>query len=347
MILSNSQLTESGKYCIVQGMEAPYTIILFYKYAHIDDPKALRDEQFALCTRLAMRGRMIIAHEGINGTFEGTDAACKKYMDHMKADPRFADVHWKISKGTPDGTAFPRLSIKVRKEIVSLHLGNPIGKSTSDGAGEADIDPNKITGIHLKPEDLRAWYEQGKKFNIVDMRNDYELRVGKFEGTVFPELNNFRDLKKNLKKIEDLKDTTVLTVCTGGVRCEKASGLLVREGFKDVYQLDGGIVSYMEKYPGQDFKGSLYVFDKRIVMNFNDKDTHEVIGRCDKCGVPSEHYVNCGNLMCHDHFICCENCLEKSEADHPSYGLAYCNKWCEIKWKWYKLTHKTKKLIAK
>ena len=306
-------------------MNPKFKIILFYKYSYINYPKPLRDEQFDLCKRLGMKGRMIVAYEGINGTFEGTEEACREYMEYMKADPRFADIHWKISEGTKDGTAFPRLSVKVRKEIVSLHLRD----------GSDDIDPNHTTGNRLKPEELKKWYEEGRKFHIVDMRNDYELRVGKFEGTVFPELNNFRDLKENIKKIEDLKDTTVLTVCTGGVRCEKASGLLVREGFKDVYQLDGGIVSYMEKYPGQDFKGSLYVFDKRIVMNFDKEGEHEIIGHCDKCGILSEHYVNCGNLMCHDHFICCENCLEKSEVDHPSYGLAYCNIWCNLKWKWY------------
>jgi UPF0176 protein len=316
-------------------MQDKYTIILFYKYTTIDDPKAFRDEQFNLCQNLGMKGRMIIAKEGINGTFEGTEASCSEYMKVMKEDKRFADIHWKVSNGTPDGTAFPRLSVKVRKEIVSLHLGE-----------EEDIDPNQTTGIHLKPEDLHKWYKEGKKFHIVDMRNDYELRVGKFEGTVFPDLNNFRDLKKNLKKIEDLKDTTVLTVCTGGVRCEKASGLLVREGFKDVYQLDGGIVSYMEKYPGQDFKGSLYVFDKRIVMNFDDKDKHEIIGRCSKCNKPSEHYVNCANLMCHDHFICCEDCLEQDSNIHPPYGKAYCNIWCNLKWKWYQIIKSVKKVFA-
>ncbi len=317
-------------------MEAQYKIILFYKYTHINDPKELMTSQRALCTRLEMKGRMIIAEEGINGTFEGTDAACKEYMDIMKTDPRFADIHWKVSAGTSDGTAFPRLSIKVRKEIVSLHLGD-----------EADIDPNQTTGVHLKPNNLKEWYDQGKEFYIVDMRNDYELRVGQFEGTVFPELNNFRDLKKNIQKIEDLKDKTVLTVCTGGVRCEKASGLLVREGFKDVYQLDGGIVSYMEQFPGQDFKGSLYVFDKRITMNFNDPAKHEIIGRCSKCGVPSEHYINCANLMCHDHFICCESCLQKDAVVHPPYGLAYCNLKCNINWKWYQFTKSLKNFNLK
>lgn len=314
-------------------MKEKYTILLFYKYTHIEKPTQFRDEHFDLCQRLGLKGRFIVAHEGINGTLEGTDEACKEYMKIMKSDPKFADIHWKISEGTKDGTAFPRLSVKVRKEIVSLHLGD-----------EADIDPNQTTGIHLKPEDLRKWYEEGKEFHIVDMRNDYELKVGKFEGTVFPDLNNFRDLKKNLSKLEDLKDKTVLTVCTGGVRCEKASGLLVREGFKEVYQLDGGIVSYMEKYPGENFKGSLYVFDKRVVMNFDDPNNHEIISNCSKCGAPSEHYVNCANLMCHAHFICCENCLEKDATEHPPHGKAFCNLRCNINWKLRNFSKKLKKL---
>ncbi len=120
----------------------------------------------------------------------------------------------------------------------------------------------------------------------------------------------------------------------------------MREGFKDVHQLDGGIVSYMEEYPGENFKGSLYVFDKRIVMNFNDPNKHEIIGHCNKCGTKSEHYVNCGNLMCHDHFICCENCLEKSPEDYPDHGLSYCNLWCDIKWKLYNIKRKLKNKLT-
>ncbi|MCX6756159.1 MAG: rhodanese-related sulfurtransferase [Candidatus Nomurabacteria bacterium] len=302
-------------------MSQKYTILLYYKYVRIDEPQAFRDAHFELCKRLGLKGRIIIATEGINGTCEGTDEACQEYMQIMKADARFSDIHWKVSLGTPDGKAFPRLSVKVRKEIVSLHLGDE----------DEDIDPNQITGIHLKPEELRKWYEEGREFHIVDMRNGYELEVGKFEGTVFPELDNFRDLKKNLKKIEDLKDKTVLTVCTGGVRCEKASGLLVREGFNDVYQLDGGMVTYMEKYPGQDFKGSLYVFDQRLTLNFTDPAKHEIIGKCKKCGSKSEHYVNCSNNNCHEHFICCIDCLEENPPNHPSGGVAYCDIWCKTK----------------
>jgi UPF0176 protein len=122
-------------------MQDKYTIILFYKYTTIDDPKAFRDEQFNLCQNLGMKGRMIIAKEGINGTFEGTEASCSEYMKVMKEDKRLADIHWKVSNGTPDGTAFPRLSVKVRKEIVSLHLGE-----------EEDIDPNQKWAIQIVTE---------------------------------------------------------------------------------------------------------------------------------------------------------------------------------------------------
>jgi UPF0176 protein len=317
-----------------------YKILLYYKYAHIQDSKILMLEQRALCERLGMKGRIIVATEGINGTVEGTVEACEGYMDAMKnwelgGKKAFADIHWKISNGTEDGTAFPKLSVKVRKEIVSLHLGD-----------EADIDPNQTTGVHLKPDDLHKWYDQGKEFYIVDMRNDYELKVGKFDGTVFPELNNFRDLKDNIKKLEDLKDKTILSVCTGGVRCEKASGLLIREGFKDVYQLDGGIVSYMEKYPGKDFKGSLYVFDQRSIVSFEDPSEHQIISNCSKCDKPSEHYVNCADLRCHDYFICCEDCLIETSKKHPPYGLAYCNLKCKISWGWYQMTKKIKKALV-
>ncbi len=262
-----------------------------------------------------MRGRMIVAKEGINGTFEGTTENTEKYMEIMKADPRFADIHWKKSPGT--GDAFPRLSVKVRNEIVSLHLH------------ENDFDPNEVTGVHLKPDELKQWYDEGREFYIVDMRNDYELKVGKFEGTIFPGLQNFRDLRERVVELENLKDKTVLTVCTGGVRCEKASGFLKKQGFNDVYQLDGGIVSYMEKYPGKDFKGSLYVFDNRITMHFNTPENLTIIGNCEKCNVPSERYVNCANLMCHRHFLVCRDCAPHNES-------AFCDTSCEEKWGAYK-----------
>ena len=135
-------------------------------------------------------------------------------------------------------------------------------------------------------------------------------------------VQNFRDIPTSLSHINNLKDKTVLTVCTGGVRCEKVSGLLVREGFNDTYQLDGGIVSYMEKFPGNEFEGSLYVFDKRIIMDFDSKDNHVVVGKCDLCEELSERYVNCKNPKCNLHFICCVDCTEED-------GRSFCSLECK------------------
>jgi UPF0176 protein len=285
-------------------MNSSYEILLYYKYVTIEDPEEFLAEHRQLCQELGLKGRIIIAYEGINGTVEGTVENTQKYIDTLTSDLRFADINFKRSPGT--GEAFPKLSIKVRPEIVSLHLG------------EKDLNPNEVTGKYISAEELHDWMESGKEFFIVDMRNDYEHQVGHFEGSILPPLENFRDLPEVLPELEHLKDKTVVTVCTGGVRCEKASGFLVANEFKDVYQLKDGIVTYMEKYPNEHFKGQLYVFDNRITMGFNlDDPKREIVGKCAKCGAASEEYVNCANLNCHKHFIVCRNCRE---AD----GSAYC-----------------------
>lgn len=288
-----------------------YEILLYYKYIFIDNPAQLKIEQEKLCKELGLKGRIIIAPEGINGTVEGLSENTQKYIDEMVKDPRFSDIHFKRSEGT--GEAFPRLSIKVRNEIVSAHLG------------DGDVSPTKVTGKYITAEELHEWLQNKKEFYVIDMRNDYEHKVGYFENSILAPFSNFRDLPNILPEIEHLKDKTIVTVCTGGVRCEKASGFLVKHGFKDVYQLYGGIVTYMEKYPNQDFKGKLYVFDDRVVMGFNiDAPEHEVVGKCDRCGKKSDNYVDCAYIHCkgHRHFICCEVCLEKD-------GKAYCSPTCK------------------
>lgn len=286
-------------------------IILFYKYVQINDPEVVKAWHTEMCQRLDLKGRCIIAPEGINATFEGTEENIKEYIKDLGQDARFQNIYYKISAGT--GNAFPKLSVKTRKEIVSLHLG------------VCDIDPNQITGIHLKPEELHDWIENKKEFYIVDMRNAYEHKVGHFENSILPPIENFRDLPKVVEQISYLKNKTVLTVCTGGVRCEKASGFLITQGFTDVYQLDGGIVSYMEKYPNEDFKGKLYVFDGRVTMDFYTDDMkHEIVGKCDTCKERSENYVNCDNPVCHRHFINCKNCLDKND------GKSFCVGGCVL-----------------
>jgi len=285
------------------GTETEYEILLFYKYVEIAAPQTCMYDMRRLCERLKLTGRIIIAKEGINATVEGekknTDVFCGAFF----ADARFIDTHVKRSVGT--GDAFPRLSIKVRKDLVSDAL-------------DIEVDPLATTGNRLSPEELRTWIENDRDlFHIVDMRNEYEYRSGFFEGSILPGMNNFRDLPYVTKeKLSHIKEKKIVTVCTGGVRCEKASGYLLKQGFKNVYQLDGGIVSYMEKFPGKDFKGSLYVFDKRKVMNFNTPESHEIVGVCDLCNAPSENYENCSLDTCHSHFICCLECKKVQEGDH-------------------------------
>ena len=281
-----------------------FSILLYYKYVALKEPAKLVAWHKDFCKKHGMKGRVIIATEGVNGTLEGTTEATESYMKALKTLPEFSDILFKISEGK-NGEAFPKLSVKLRTEIVSSHLG------------EKDIDPNRVTGTRLTPEELKKWIDEGRDFTIVDMRNTYEFKSGHFKGSIDPGMDNFRDLLKVMPKLEPFKEKALLTVCTGGVRCEKASGFLVSQGFKEVYQLDGGIVSYMNKYPGQDFLGALYVFDKRLTMD-TTKD-RQIVGRCDQCESPTEHYENCANMGCHDHILVCEDCVEKR-------GAGYCRK---------------------
>lgn len=285
-----------------------YTIILFYKYVNIENPEKLRDEQRALCEKLGLKGRIITATEGINVTLEGATENINKYLEEYFKDSRFVGTHIKQSPGI--GDAFPKLSVRARKEIVTL------GKSLVEV---------KSKGKVIKPEELKQWFETkkvGEDFYIVDLRNDYEFKVGRFKGSMIPEnMQNFRDVPHVLSQLESMKDKPMITVCTGDVRCEKASAYLQDLGFSDAYHLDGGIVTYMEKFPAQEFEGSLYVFDKRIVMNFDEPSKHKVIGKCDKCEVSSERYVNCKYPKCNKHFICCENCSEED-------GKSFCGVEC-------------------
>lgn len=277
-----------------------YEVLLYYKYVPIKNPEKFAADHRVMCEKLGLKGRIIIAREGINGTVEGIPKNTRAYREFLSSKRGFKDIHWKKSLGT--GNLFPRLSIRVRDEIVSLSLKR---------SRQTDVDPRKVTGIHLSPKELNSWFRKGEKFTIIDMRNDYEHKVGAFAGSVLPPLKNFRDLPKALPELKKkYAKEKVLTVCTGGVRCEKASGYLIKKGFKDVYQLDGGIVSYMEKYPGKDFEGALYVFDGRVTMAFDPKKgERKIIGRCEHCQASSERYQDC--LTCGEQMISCGACAGK------------------------------------
>lgn len=295
-------------------MEQSYQILLFYTYVYIEDPALVRDWLFSVGKEYGFKGRAIVAREGLNITLEGTTENTESFIKELTSDDRFKTIHFKKSPGT--GKAFPKWSVKVRDEIVTL------------GLGVCDINPNEITGKRLAPSELHQWFMEEKEFYIVDMRNVYEHAVGKFEGSICPTLENFRDLPKLLRQIAHLKDKTVVTVCTGGVRCEKASGYLVQQGFSDVWQLDGGIVSYMEQYPNEHFQGKLYVFDRRTLMGFyTDDPKHKIIGTCTSCKTQSEHFVDCGAMWCGNHFILCEACTKASTIN----GVLTCPQGCKLR----------------
>lgn len=270
------------------------------------------EEQRALCQQLDLKGRIIVAKEGINGTVEGSTSATEEYVQTMLKDPLFKNMSFKKSVG--DGNAFPKLRVRVRPEIVT--------------AGLLKLNPNKVTGKYITADKLYSWFKSKKEFYIVDMRNTYEYASGYFEGFIPSGLQNFYDLQDVLPKIAHLKGKTIVTVCTGGVRCEKASGFLVENGFKDVYQLKDGIQTFMEKYPNKYFKGKLYVFDNRLTLAFNSESKdHQIVGKCYHCGKASDQYVNCEYDVCHLHYISCSSCLDSET------GMAFCKQECKDNWK--------------
>lgn len=270
-----------------------YEVLLFYKYTTITDTHALFEREKAVCELLGLKGRIIIAEEGINGTLEGTLEATEKYKKHILGDKRFRMMNIKTSVGT--GAAFPRLSVRIRDEIVSTHFPK-------------NINPRKQTGKYLPAHELKKWYEDDKEFVVIDMRNEYEINSGYFDKTVNPGLAASRDLPKAIEKLRIHKDKTVVTVCTGGVRCEKMSAYLMDQGFKDVYQLHNGMHGFMEKYPGEHFKGTLFTFDNRIVMDWGGD--REIVGKCYVCKATTEDYQNCSDIACGSKLLVCSACKE-------------------------------------
>ncbi len=270
-----------------------YNIILFYRFTPIDNPEAFRDEQKVLCHELGLRGRLLIAKEGINGTFEGTVEQIKAYQKALTSLPAFKDLVFKTSVGT--GKAFTKLEIKIRPEVVTL------------GAGNFDIKTE--TAPELSASELEALYDTNEDFVILDLRNDFEVEVGRFEKTINPQLKNFRDLPEKLPDLENLKKKKVIAVCTGGIRCEKATCLLKQKGFKNLYQLKDGIHTYIQRFPNSRFKGSLFVFDNRMTTTVVDNTDHDVISRCTYCNELCEQFYSDDSVRPSKKVICCDSCF--------------------------------------
>ncbi|MED3688039.1 rhodanese-related sulfurtransferase [Peribacillus butanolivorans] len=270
----------------------PYRVLLYYLYVPIENHEEFAAEHLAACKELELKGRILVASEGINGTVSGTIEQTNQYMDMMRSDSRFADIVFKIDEA--DGHAFKKMHVRPKNELVTLRL-------------EDDINPNQTTGNYLSPKEF---FKQMQDENtvVLDARNDYEYEIGHFRGAVKPDITNFRDLpdwvRENKQMFEGKK---ILTYCTGGIRCEKFSGWLVKEGFEDVSQLHGGIATYGKdpEVQGDLWDGQMYVFDERIAVPINQKE-RVIVGRDIFSGEPCERYVNCANPECNKKILCSE-----------------------------------------
>jgi UPF0176 protein len=291
-------------------------ILLYYKFQPITDPEAVRLWQRALCEKLNLKGRILISVHGINGTVGGDVGDLKTYVKETRQ--YFKHTVFKWSEGSRDH--FPRLSIKVRSEIVSFGV-----------ADELQVDEDGVVGggVHLKPEEVHKLVaEKGDDVVFFDGRNAYEAKVGHFKNAVVPDTHTSKDFIAELEsgKYDELKTKPVVTYCTGGIRCEVLSSLMKNRGFEEVYQMDGGIVKYGETY-GDDglWEGSLYIFDDRMGVKFSDhaKD----IGECIHCSASTSNYENCAFKSCNELVLICEMC-KKDEA--KLYHTIACREKAEV-----------------
>lgn len=280
-------------------------ILLYYKFTPLSDPEAVKLWQKTLCESLNLRGRILISRHGLNGTVGGDIDDLKAYIRATKQYPGFRDTVFKWSDGARED--FPRMSVKSRRELVGF-------KNADD---EFEVDENGVIGggKHLKPQEVNELVEAyGDDVVFFDGRNAHEAKIGKFKDAIVPDTRTSRDFIAELEsdKYDDIKDKKVITYCTGGVRCEVISAMMKKRGFKEVYQIDGGIVKYGEAY-GDDglWEGALRVFDGRMTVKFSERA--KTIGECLHCGAKTSNFENCANVTCNELVLICETCKENPD----------------------------------
>jgi UPF0176 protein len=280
----------------MEEQKEQFKVLLYYCYTEIKDPEAFRDEHHLFCIDLDVRGRIIVAGEGINGTISGTVEACEAYKKALAEDGRFDAIEFK-EEIHPSHT-FKKLNVRVKPEIVHSGLGH--------------INPTVRTGGYVEPEEFRKMIKEEDDLVILDVRSNYEHKLGKFKNAITLDIDNFRDFPEKINELEAYKGKKIVTYCTGGIKCEKASAFLLEQGFENVHQLHGGIIKYGLEAEGEDFEGKCYVFDNRLSVDVN-KVNPKVVSKCYICEKPSDRMVNCANPTCNIHVPICEACGEEME----------------------------------
>ena len=272
----------------------------FYAYAKISDPKQFRDELFIAWNALDALGRIYVAHEGINAQMSIPADQIEAFRDTLEVYDFMKGIRLNVAIDQDDHS-FLKLTIKVRHKIVA------------DGLNDETFDvTNK--GIHLKAQEFNNLLEDPNTI-VVDFRNHYESEVGHFEGAITPDVETFRESLPIInEQLQDFKeDKNLLMYCTGGIRCEKASAYFKHQGFKNVYQLEGGIIEYTRQIKEEDiqskFIGKNFVFDHRL----GERITDDIVSQCHQCGKPCDNHTNCANDACHLLFIQCDDCKDTME----------------------------------
>ncbi len=266
-----------------------HSVLLYYIYTNIESPETTAEANHLFCINNNLLGRIIVAEEGLNGTVSGLTEDCNKYIAWVQSDERFKNIDFKIESS--DKNAFQKLYVRVKNEIVNSDL---------------PVNPQIQTGIHLEPAEFKNIMNDPDVL-LVDMRSNYEHSVGRFKNAITFDMENLRELPEHIAEIAEHKNKKIITYCTGGIKCEKASAYLLANGFENVYQLHGGIIKYGIEEGGEDFEGKCYVFDGRVTTEVNSINP-KVIAKCYICEANSERMVNCANPECNEHVCICDDC---------------------------------------
>ena len=278
--------------------------ISFYKFVPLENLQELREELLNYCKTHNIRGKILIAEEGINGMIAGEENEIENFKDFLTQKEEFSDIFFKQHYSTKKG--YKKMFVKIKNEIITFK--NPVSLENR--------------GPHLPPEELEKWYESGKDFAIIDMRNDFEYDIGHFKDAIKMNTKKFSELPEEIERIKDeIRDKPIVTYCTGGVRCEKGTAFLREQGFENVYQLDGGIINYGDRIGDQYWEGKCFVFDERGAIEIDPQKQDDNYSQCRICFVPSQKTNTC--MECGEEFIMCDDCLELIEN--------CCSKFCRNK----------------
>lgn len=283
-----------------------FLVTAFYKFCPIAAPRigALKDEIASFCKQKEIRGLFLLSVEGCNATMSGSPDAISQFQQFLQSIPEFGIIPFKDSEAAAQ--PFRRLKIDVREEIVTLK--------------RPDIIPPSGQNHHLSPREWHQMVTSNEDILLIDTRNEYETEIGTFRGAVDPKIKNFAEFPQYVQDAAIPKDKKILMYCTGGIRCEKALVFMQQEGFKNVFQLDGGILNYLKEFPEGEFAGECFVFDHRVAVDGHLQPTKKY-RLCPHCGNPAKEDITC--IECGAKAIVCHHCLDVPEQRTCSKNCAY------------------------